>query len=216
MATDIYRTIAKNGENETVIKKSRFICHLQRVHTVAAAETFFATVRKAEAKATHNVPVYLLGDHDEQQHANDDGEPSGTAAVPMLRVLQQMGLHDVAAVTTRYFGGIKLGAGGLIRAYAGSVTAAVHVVGIVRRVPHTKLQLTIGYPQLDPVQHWLTEQGLALTELSYGVAVTGAVLVPTDQATALQNGLTELLSGQLTIENSGEAMVEVPTELPGK
>lgn len=216
MAADIYLTIAKNGENETVIKKSRFICHLQRVHTIAEAEAFFATVRKAEAKATHNVPVYLLGDNDEHQHANDDGEPSGTAAVPMLRVLQQMGLHDVAAVTTRYFGGIKLGAGGLIRAYAGSVTAAVHVVGIVRRVPQTRLRLTIGYPQLDPVQHWLTEQGLALTELTYGVTVTGDVMVPTDQATTLQNGLTELLSGQLTIADTGVVMVEVPAESPGE
>lgn len=116
-----YYTIAENSEYEIVIRGSRFICSLQRVENEEEAKAFIQTIKKEHWKATHNCSAYLIGDRDEIQRAHDDGEPSGTAGVPMLEVLKKNELKYVVAVVTRYFGGTKLGAGGLIRAYSKSV-----------------------------------------------------------------------------------------------
>ena len=110
---------------EEEIKKSRFICHLKRVTTEAAAREFINSIKKQHHKANHNVSAFTIGDHQEIQRSSDDGEPSGTAGVPMLEILKKRELTNLVAVVTRYFGGIKLGAGGLTRAYAGSAQAAV-------------------------------------------------------------------------------------------
>ncbi|PDM36799.1 YigZ family protein, partial [Bacillus cereus] len=100
-----------------VIQKSRFICYVSRATTEEEAQEFIQKIQKQNWNATHNCSAYLIGEQDQIQKANDDGEPSGTAGVPMLEVLKKRGLKDTVVVVTRYFGGIKLGAGGLIRAY---------------------------------------------------------------------------------------------------
>ncbi|MCI1985249.1 MAG: YigZ family protein [Lactobacillus sp.] len=205
-----YRTIAHDGEHELTIKKSRFITRLARIQTEAEAQTIIASVRKTHYKANHNVPAYLLGDDDHIQRANDDGEPSGTAGVPMLQTLQQMGLHDVLAVTTRYFGGIKLGAGGLIRAYSNSVQEAVHAVGLVERQWQKAVLLTITYPQLGTVQHFLEAHQQPVQHIDYAVDVTLSLNVNEAHVTDLQADLTDLLSGQLTFTTGERAFVEVP------
>lgn len=205
-----YFTIQKNGEHETIIKKSRFICHLGRVHTEAEAKDFIALIQKKEYKANHNVPAYLLGDHDEIQHASDDGEPAGTAGVPMLKVLQEMQLHDVVAVTTRYFGGIKLGAGGLIRAYAGSVTAAVHAIGITQRLQQRQLTVTLTYSNLGSVQHYLETVDQPIASSEYTDKVTLHLAVNVAEVKPLTAALTDLLNGQLTIKEGGLQFAEVP------
>ncbi|WP_125704029.1 YigZ family protein [Lacticaseibacillus daqingensis] len=205
-----YRTIQQAGEHELVIKKSRFICHLARVKTEAEAQAFITQVKKTHYKATHNVPAYLLGDHDEIQRANDDGEPSGTAGVPMLQVLQQMQLHDVVAVVTRYFGGIKLGAGGLIRAYANSVQEAVHAVGIVQREQQRELAVTLAYPQLGAVEHWLAQADQPIAASQYGAAVTLTLFVPVAAVAATQAALIDLTHGQAALTLGGLRPVEVP------
>lgn len=115
-----YLTIHQNTEFELVIKKSRFICSLARVHSEQEAQDFITRISKENRKANHNCYAYLLGDNDQIQRESDNGEPSGTAGVPILEALQLAHVRDVCAVVTRYFGGIKLGAGGLIRAYSTS------------------------------------------------------------------------------------------------
>ncbi|WP_225048817.1 YigZ family protein [Lacticaseibacillus kribbianus] len=209
MSTE-YRTIARPGSNVLEIKKSRFITHLGRATTEAEAQAFIAAVKKAEYKATHNVPVYLLGDHDEVQRASDDGEPSGTAGVPGLEVLKQMGLHDVVAVTTRYFGGIKLGAGGLIRAYANSVQDAVQAVGVVRRVMMRELILPLPYHLLGPIQHWAEVNGVTITATDYQAQVTLTLLVEDTAVAATTAALTDQTQGQATPVPGAL----VPTEVP--
>ncbi|WP_203623240.1 MULTISPECIES: YigZ family protein [unclassified Lacticaseibacillus] len=195
-----YHTLTRAAEAEQVIKKSRFICAVAPIKSEKDAQAFITAVAKAHPKANHHVPVYLLGDDDHIQRANDAGEPAGTAGVPMLRTLQEMGLHDVVAVTTRYFGGIKLGAGGLIRAYAGSVTAAVKQAGISRRQMMRALTLSMPYAQLDRVTHWLGEQSLTITATDYREQVTVSVAVPAAQAELVSRDLVNLTAGQVVPE----------------
>lgn len=195
-----YRTIKQAGQHELIIKKSRFITQLQPIQSVDDAQAFITAIKKTHYKANHNVSAYLLGDDDHIQRATDDGEPSGTAGVPMLTSLQQLQLHDVAAVTTRYFGGIKLGAGGLIRAYADSVVEAAHAVGIIQRVPMQAVTIHITYAQLGTVQHWLDEQAITPSNIVYAENVTVYCAVDETFLPTLQQALTDLLAGQVTIE----------------
>ncbi|MFD1483988.1 YigZ family protein [Lacticaseibacillus baoqingensis] len=208
-----YHTIAADGEHELIIKKSRFITRIARIHTEADAQNIIQAVRKTHYKANHNVPAYLLGDDDHIQRANDDGEPSGTAGVPMLQTLQQMGLHDVLAITTRYFGGTKLGAGGLIRAYSNSVQEAVHSVGIVARQWQKAVTIQITYAQLGAVQNYLQAQHQPVQHIDYAVDVTLHLNVNETQVAPLQAALTDLLSGQLTFKLGERLFVEVPVPI---
>lgn len=127
-----YRTIKEDNQHEVEIKKSRFICFLKRIETEEEAKAFIQQIKKEHWKANHNCSAFVLGDHHEIQRSSDDGEPSGTAGVPMLEVLKKNDLINVCAVVTRYFGGTKLGAGGLIRAYSGSVAQAIVHTGLLR------------------------------------------------------------------------------------
>src|SRR5699024_745979 len=113
-----YYTIKQAGSHEILIQKSRFIGYVERVTTEEEAQSFIQKIKKKHHDATHNCSAYIIGDRDQIQKANDDGEPGGTAGIPMLEVLKRMSLKNCAVVVTRYFGGIKLGAGGLIRAYS--------------------------------------------------------------------------------------------------
>lgn len=129
-----YITIEKSSfVYEQIIKKSRFIVQMQRVQNETEAQDFIKQIQKNHNKANHNVWTYVLGPHSEIQRASDDGEPSGTAGTPMLEVLNNNQLRDVVVVQTRYFGGIKLGAGGLIRAYAGTLADAIMAGGLVQK-----------------------------------------------------------------------------------
>src|SRR5690625_617238 len=120
-----YYTVKKSGSTQLMIQKSRFIGYIKRVETEEAAQEFINSIKKKHYDATHNCSAYIIGEHDQIQKANDDGEPSGTAGVPMLEVLKKQNLKDTAVIVTRYFGGIKLGAGGLIRAYGSTTSEAI-------------------------------------------------------------------------------------------
>ena len=152
-----FLTIKENGDHELVIKKSRFIATMGRVTSEAEAKDFIAAVSKKYHDATHNTYAYTLGLNDEQVKASDNGEPSGTAGIPELKALQLMKLKNVAVVVTRYFGGIKLGAGGLIRAYSNSVTSAAEAIGVVKRVMQQEIIFAIPYNRYDEINHYLEE-----------------------------------------------------------
>lgn len=208
-----YRTIKENGVHEIEIKKSRFITHMFRVNDETEAKAYLAEIKKEHYKATHSCSAYLIGAKNEIQRANDDGEPSGTAGVPMLESLKLMALQNVIAITTRYFGGIKLGAGGLIRAYSNSVSEAAHHIGIVRGTLQQALQFHLAYNQLDIVQNYFSEQPYQLDDLTYGVDIAATTYVDTADLEKIQAALTELLNGRIQFEVGEARYREVPIDV---
>ncbi|MGX7350989.1 hypothetical protein RU97_GL000297 [Enterococcus canis] len=193
-----YYTLAENGQHEIEIKKSRFICTLRRVESEDAAREFIQEIKKEHWKATHNCSAYLLGERSEIQRSSDDGEPSGTAGIPMLEVLKKNELINVAAVVTRYFGGTKLGAGGLIRAYSHAVSEALTAIGIVQGQLQQELLITISYPLLGKLQNFLELQELTIADTVFTEQVVVTVMVTESQLTTYQEMITDLLSGQVT------------------
>ncbi|MDF2699160.1 MAG: family er yvyE [Haloplasmataceae bacterium] len=143
-----YLTIKDDGEHETIIDKSRFICHIARVNSDKEAHAFIQKIKKIHYNATHNCSCYIIGIESNLQKAHDDGEPSGTAGIPMLEVLRKNCLTDTVCVVTRYFGGIKLGAGGLIRAYSGAVSETIKQIGIIERKRMQVITITADYTHI--------------------------------------------------------------------
>lgn len=207
--TEPYYTLATDTIFEQTIKKSRFIARLYRITDEADAQAKIAAVRAQDAKATHHCFAYMLGDDDHIQRISDDGEPSGTAGVPILEALKLNQVHDVLAVVTRYFGGIKLGAGGLIRAYNGTPAQAIQAVGKVQRVLQTKLAVTIDYRNIDALTYFLTQHQLTTLTTNYAVKVQVIIAVDTDAVAATQTAINNLLSGQVSFADQGEQYNEV-------
>lgn len=203
-------TIAKNTSFEMVIKKSRFICSIGRADTEEAAQDFIAQVQTANRKANHNCFAYMIGDKDQVQRESDNGEPSGTAGVPILESLQLAKLHNVVAVVTRYFGGIKLGAGGLIRAYSNVTTNAIHQAGLVQRVLQTAVDITVNYAQHDKLLYFLKEQQVEVADEAYGVDVTVTIFVDQAACDDLIDQLTNRFNDQLQIKKGQPRNHEVP------
>ncbi|GBG96401.1 YigZ family protein [Lactococcus termiticola] len=203
-------TISENHRREEEIKKSRFICQLARVQTEEEAQDFVQAMKKLHPKANHNCWTYVLGDHQEVQRMSDDGEPSGTAGVPMLEVLKKWELTNVVAVVTRYFGGIKLGAGGLIRAYAGSLAHALDEVGLVAYVPQRELYISLDYGLYDSLQRFLAERELVIQEAEFLEAVKVKLYVDEAVVPDLEAELTEQFQAKLSISKGEELIAEIP------
>lgn len=203
-----YYTVKEDGQAELEIKKSRFICHLKRVSSEEEAKEFINALKKEHWKANHNCSAFLIGEHSEIQRSSDDGEPSGTAGVPMLEVLKKNELINVAAVVTRYFGGTKLGAGGLIRAYAHSVSHALAEVGIVEGKLQQELLITINYPLLGKLQNFLEAKELTIKDTEFTDTVQVICLVDENQLTAVQGEIVDLLSGQASFEEGAKSYEE--------
>ncbi|HJA74053.1 MAG TPA: YigZ family protein [Candidatus Limosilactobacillus gallistercoris] len=208
--SELFITIAKNTSFEMIIKKSRFICSIGRADTEEAAQDFIAQVQTANRKANHNCFAYMIGDKDQVQRESDNGEPSGTAGVPILESLQLAKLHNVVAVVTRYFGGIKLGAGGLIRAYSNVTTNAIHQAGLVQRVLQTAVDITVSYAQHDKLLYFLKEQQVEVADEAYGVDVTVTIFVDQAACDDLIDQLTNRFNDQLQIKKGQPRNHEVP------
>lgn len=204
-----YRTIKEDGVHEIEIKKSRFICHLKRVESEEEATEFIDEIKKEHWKATHNCSAYTLGLNDEIQRAHDDGEPSGTAGVPMLEIFLKRDLKNVAAVVTRYFGGTKLGAGGLIRAYGGAVNQAVNAIGVVERQVQLLIDVTVSYSQSGSVEHALREANYRVQDTSYTENVTYHCVIPIEDEEKFVNDVTNWTSAEADIEVGQKAWVEI-------
>jgi uncharacterized YigZ family protein len=194
-----YFTIKGHGNHEIIIQKSRFIAHINRASTEREAQEFIQEIKKKHWDANHNCSAYMVGQQNEIQKANDDGEPSGTAGVPMLEVLKKRDLKDTVVVVTRYFGGIKLGTGGLIRAYGKSTSEGINEVGIVERklmkVVHTK----IDYTWLGKVENGLRSSVYEIKEIHYVDNVEIETFVEKDQVGKFTEWMTELTNGQAVI-----------------
>lgn len=200
-----YRTIKKDHQHEIEIKKSRFICFLKRITSEEEAKAFIQQIKKDHWKANHNCSAFVLGDRNEIQRSSDDGEPSGTAGVPMLEVLKKKDLINVCAVVTRYFGGTKLGAGGLIRAYSGAVSQAIAEIGIVEGRLQQEIFVQLDYPNWGKTENFLTNAQIAVKDTQFTDQVIVTCLVDENQRISFETQVTDLLNGQVHFE-TGEMM----------
>lgn len=196
---DHYLTVKENGQSEIEIKKSRFICHLFRITSEEEAKERLNDIKKEHWKATHNCHAYVIGENNDIQRSSDDGEPIGTAGLPMLEILKKRGLINTLAVVTRYFGGTELGKGGLIRAYGGAVSDALDTIGMVEGKLQKEMTVAIAYPQHPKLENFLLNSPYHLKETFYTDKVELLIMVDQGDMLTFENELTELLSGQVTI-----------------
>ncbi len=204
------RTIARSGYHELEVKKSRFICTLERVASEEEAKAFVSKIRKRYWDASHNCTAWVIGERGELQRSSDDGEPSGTAGLPMLNVLNQRSLTDVAAVVTRYFGGTLLGAGGLIRAYGQAVSDAIDVVGIVERRRLTVVVVEADHDLAGKLDFALRGSHWHAADTTYGARVEFEIHLEPESMSDFEAWLGETTSGRCTALVIGERVVEVP------
>ena len=199
-----YTTIAKPSEFKEVIKASRFIAYLSKALTVEEAQSQLADIRKLHPDANHHCWAYRIG---EVYRFSDDGEPGGTAGRPMVEVLNKRDIDRVLAVVVRYFGGTKLGAGGLIRAYSGTVAKALDNASLVAVVPMILLEIEISFELMDSVFRFLAEHPLTKEEPNY--TANGMQMKLT-----MQKGLEEDFLAALSELTKGQAKLIGQTELP--
>lgn len=155
---ELYKTVRKQAEAVQVIDKSRFIAHVFPVESREEADAFLAEIREKYKDATHNVPAMVIGDKSQIQWASDDGEPQGTSGAPMVQMMVKEGLTNLIVVVTRYFGGIKLGTGGLVRAYTSSAKLGLEAAGICSVREMAELTVKIDYPYLAKIQNMASKQ----------------------------------------------------------
>jgi uncharacterized YigZ family protein len=210
-----FLTIATNAQANLFIKKSNFISYVKKTSTEADTQAFIDELKAVHPKAKHYCFATIIGPTDQIQRASDNGEPSGTAGVPILNVLKKNQLHNVTAVVIRYFGGIKLGTGGLIRAYSNATSAAIEQAGIVCRIKATVVTVEIAYHQFDLLKNYFDQRKIELFNLTYLEKITLSFSVP---SVKLQQTITEiknLLNGQLLVKATTLKYIEVPY-LPAK
>lgn len=195
-----YHTIQGYGESEIIIQKSRFLTYVSRAETEQQAQDFINNIKEKHKSANHNCSAYIIGEHDNIQKANDDGEPSGTAGVPMLEVLKKQGLQDTVVVVTRYFGGIKLGGGGLIRAYGKATTEGIDSAIVVERKLHHLMKISIDYTWLGKVENEVRNSVYPLKEINYVDLVEVMVFTKADEEETFINWMAEMTNGQAKIE----------------
>ena len=188
-----YRTIKEDNQHEIEIKKSRFICFLKRIESEDEAKNFIQQIKKEHWKANHNCSAFVLGEHNEIQRSSDDGEPSGTAGVPMLEVLKKNNLINVCAVVTRYFGGTKLGAGGLIRAYSGAVAQAIASTGIVEGRLQQEVFVQLDYPNWGRMENFIANEQVAVKDTQFTDQVIVTCMVDENQIESFESKVSNLL-----------------------
>lgn len=191
-----YKTIYGPGQDEVVIQRSRFIGYALPVATEDEALSFIETIRKKHWDAAHNVWAYVIGIDGRLQRCSDDGEPQGTAGRPALEVIHKEGLVDVALVITRYFGGIKLGAGGLVRAYTQGAKLGLTAGRIIQRQPYASYLLETDYSMIGRFQREFEQRDYRIQNVSYSDKVRFSVLVPMEERECFHELVTELTAGQ--------------------
>ncbi|HEY2493393.1 MAG TPA: YigZ family protein [Paenibacillus sp.] len=206
-----YLTVRQNGAKEIVIKKSRFIGHVMPVENEMEATAFIEDMKKRHWNATHNCSAYMIGERDEIQKQSDDGEPSGTAGKPILEVIRNQGLKNVAIVVTRYFGGIMLGAGGLIRAYTDGAVAAIEAGERINRVLHQQILVEVDYTWLGKVENELRNHEIRVGETFFTDKVTIVCLPRNSEAEAFKSWIVDMTQGQSVI-SEGEQLYYIEGE----
>lgn len=205
---DSYKTIRKEALDEYVVKKSRFIGHIKPVTTQEEALAFIQEISKKHWDATHNVYAYILREGGVKRFS-DDGEPQGTSGIPTLDVLEKSGLTDCCVVTTRYFGGIMLGAGGLVRAYSHSASIAVAAGGIVTRALCARLQVTCDYYFYGKLSSLVPENGGIIEDTIFEDNVTLIFRLPCSDVDSFNAKLIDISNGKYSAKKTDEFFADV-------
>ena len=195
-----YLVVYKGGEGEIVEKKSRFIATVCPVETEEAAVAFINEMKKKYWDARHNCSAFVIGERQEMTRCSDDGEPAQTAGRPMLDVLLREGITNVAVVVTRYFGGVLLGTGGLVRAYQAATQAGLAASKIIEKCQGTKLEIHTDYNGLGKLQYLFGQQKLAILNTEYAADVVMTVLVPSEQKDMIYKSVVEQTNGSAGLE----------------
>lgn len=199
---------AKDGESELIEKKSRFLGHLFRVETEEEALAHLKEMRDRYWDANHNVYAYVL--QGGTMRYSDDGEPGGTAGMPVLEILRHEELTQVLCVVTRYFGGTLLGTGGLVRAYGKTAKLAVEDAGIAKRCLWTSMELPCPYPLFEQVRKCLLANGALISDTQYGSDVLLNFMIPAENEAELAAALTDLTAGRLSVLPTGSEFRDFP------
>ncbi|WP_239614788.1 YigZ family protein [Cohnella mopanensis] len=194
-----YTTVRQFGSDEIVIKKSRFIGHAKPVETEEEAVAFIEELKKKYWDATHNCSAYLIGERDQFQKALDDGEPSGTAGKPILEVIKNRGLKNVVVIVTRYFGGIMLGAGGLVRAYTDGAVTGIDAAEPIIKVLHREVLVDVDYTWYGKLENELRGRGFRVGDVSFTDRVLVTCLPEAGEAERFQAWITDITQGQAII-----------------
>lgn len=212
MPTAICRAVKTGGCGEITEKKSRFIATIRPVCSEEEALCFLEQTRKKYWDAKHNCFAYVIGEHNEIARCGDDGEPSKTAGRPMLDVLLCAGIHDAAVVVTRYFGGVLLGTGGLVRAYQAAVKAGLAACTLVSRRFGKTLVVATDYNGLGKLQYIAASEHILLLNTEYTDTVTVTLFVTADQEEIFTKKLTQATNGKAVIITADEGFFDVPED----
>ena len=205
-----YKTTTGESTANYEIQRSKFITHTQHVESEDEARADILAQKKAYFDARHNCSAYVLGPNGAKQKSNDDGEPGGTAGNPILEAIKKKALTDVVVVVTRYFGGIKLGAGGLIRAYRHSAVLGLDAADIVEMTPLAVIHVRLGYDMLASVENYLRQKKIRTGEKAYAEDVTIDILLQETEKDDVLAVLTDLTSGRARFEDGGTQVIAVP------
>ncbi|NLY30310.1 MAG: YigZ family protein [Firmicutes bacterium] len=208
-----YLTVGGTGQDMVVIKRSKFIGTAAPASDEAEALAFIEKIKDEHKQATHNVYAYQIGENNQLQRFSDDGEPSGTAGMPVLEVIKQMDLRNVVVVVTRYFGGTLLGAGGLVRAYTEGAKIGILAAGIVKMVLHTRFEISVDYTFSGKLQNVVMQSPWRLDDIEYGAQVCFKVLAPPGEEHRVREVFTELTGGQAVIQELGKEYIAIPVEV---
>lgn len=205
-----YITSTKKAEFTFTEKKSEFIGRVFPVGDEAECIEIISTIKKKHYDATHNCYAYIIGSNMEIQRSSDDGEPSGTAGFPILEVLRKNSLTNTLIIVTRYFGGILLGSGGLIRAYSHAASEPLVMAGIVKIAPSNVYKLTCEYSYLEKLKYELPKKDFTILDIEFSQIVSLSITSPENASGSPADLVAELTSGTGTIEEIGEINVEIP------
>ena len=197
---ETYRILSSGATAQIIEKKSKFIATIRSVETEEEAVNFVDEIKKKYYNARHNCFAFVVGSKKECVRSSDDGEPSGTAGRPMLEVLLGQDLCNVAVVVTRYFGGVLLGTGGLVRAYTTAVQEALTKCDIIVMIDGIQIQITVEYSGIGKIQYLLGRRGLTAENIVYTDKVIMEVIVPAVQLENISKEITEIMAGQAFIE----------------
>lgn len=204
-----YKTVFKEAEAEQIIDKSRFIGHVKPVESREEAEAFIAEIRSKHKAATHNVPAFVVGDQFQLQWASDDGEPQGTSGAPIVQMLVKEGITNIAVVVTRYFGGIKLGTGGLVRAYTGTTKRALEESGVCAVKELDELKIRIDYTFLGKLQNLASNGKFEVSDTIFEDMVTVVLVTDPENTEEVRTMLSNLTGGSGTILSESKKMAKV-------
>lgn len=204
----LYSTVRGQAQAEQVVEKSRFIVYVSPAETREEADAFIASIRKKHKDATHNVPAVVLGDKFQIQWASDDGEPQGTSGAPIVQFLVNEGITNVVIVVTRYFGGIKLGTGGLVRAYTSSAKLGIEAAGICHVEEMCALTYEIDYTYLSKLQNISSEGLFDITDIVYTHVVQVTMCLRPENLDEVTTMVKNLTAGKGILKNQRLELVK--------